>query len=209
MGRKRPLRREPVQQRGQRRIEQVLDAAAELFAEVGYEGATTNAIAARAGTAIGSLYQFFPDKEAILQALAARYLEQLRALHDAVLTEETARLPWPELYDRVIHALADFHRAHPGFRPLFFGSPTSAGLAAAEEVLRQECIGRVERMIASRAPGLSAERRALLAAINVDVIKALLPLSESADEGFRARVLGEIKKLLLGHMREAIEQRPD
>jgi hypothetical protein len=121
-----------------------------------------------------------------------------------VLTEETARLPWEEAYDRVIHALADFHAAHPGFRPLFFGSATSAGLAAAGELLRQECIERVERMLSARQPGLEAGRRKLLATINVDVIKALLPLSESGDADFRECVLGEIKKLLLGYMRSAM-----
>jgi AcrR family transcriptional regulator len=199
---KKEMRRRPVQERGQRRIEQILDAADELFAEVGYEGTTTNAIAARARTAIGSLYQFFPDKEAILQALAARYHEQLRLLHDRVLTEETARLPLSEVYDRVIQALADFYAAHPGFQPLFWGSATSAGLAAAGELLRQECIARVERMLAIRMPELEERRRNLLASINVDVIKALLPLSESGGEGFRASVLGEIKRLLLGYMRE-------
>jgi AcrR family transcriptional regulator len=198
------LRRQPVQERSQQRITRILDAADELFAEVGYEQATTNAIAARAEASIGSLYQFFDDKHAILEALARRYKDQLHAVHENVLTPETARLPLPEIYDRILRALADFHARNRGFRPLFHGSATAGELAAAGEALRQECIGRVEQMLAVRAPGLSPARRKLLATINVEVTRALLPLSESGDSRFRESMLGEIKKLLLGYMEQAV-----
>ncbi len=200
MPRKTTLRRQPVQERGQHRIESLLDAADAVFAEVGYERATTNAIAARAGASVGSLYQFFDDKRALLDALTQRYHTQLRAVHELVLTPETAQLPLEEIYDRVLRALADFHARNRGFQPLFHGSSTTEELAAAGRALREECINRVEQMLQVRAPGMSPERRRLLAVINVEVIRALLPLSESADEQFREGVLGETKKLLLGYM---------
>src|SRR5262245_12132215 len=200
------LRRQPVQERSQQRIASILDAANDLFAEVGYEQATTNAIAARAGASIGSLYQFFADKHAILVALAQRYTDQLRAVHDAVLTPQTAKLPLAEVYDRILRALADFHARNRGFRPLFHGSATTGELARAAESLRQECIGRVEQMLALRAPGLTPVRRRLLATINVEATRALLPLSESGDAAFREQVLGEIKALLMGYMERAITE---
>jgi AcrR family transcriptional regulator len=195
------LRREPRQERAQKRIEQILDAAAELLAEVGYETVTTNAIAERADTAIGSLYQFFRDKGAIVQALADRYLGQLRDLYDEVLTEETARLPWEQVYELVVVALADFHRAHPGFRTLFFGSPIWSAAADAARKLHQECIGRVEQMLALRMPDLDPVRRNLLARMNFGVIKSLLPMTETSDEEQRRQVLREIETLLVRYMR--------
>ena len=70
-----PLRREPRQARARQRVNIILDAAAAEFAAVGYEAATTNAIARRAGTSIGSLYQFFPNKEAVLEALSSPLLD--------------------------------------------------------------------------------------------------------------------------------------
>ena len=139
-----------------------------------------------------------------LQALAARYLRQLREVHERMMTPETAKLPLPEVYDRVIGALAGFHRRNPGFQPLFYGSPTSAGLAEAAALLHAECIGRAEMMIAAHATTLTPKRRRLLATINVEVMKALLPLSEAGDERHRREVLAEIKKLLLGHMERAM-----
>lgn len=204
MARKQALRRQPVQQRGQQRIEKILDAADALFAEVGYDQATTNAIAARAKTSIGSVYQFFEDRQGILQALAQRYHKRLRAVHETALNPEAARLPLPEVYDRVIRSLADFHRTNPGFRPLFFGSPTSAGLAEAAHLLHEECVGRMEDMLATAQPDLAPERRRLLATINVEVLKALLPLSEQGDELHRECVLSEIRRLLLGYTKQAM-----
>src|SRR5262245_45888906 len=115
MSRKTSLLRKPRQERGARRVDKILNAAALVFAKIGYERATTNAIALLARTSIGSLYQFFPNKEAILHALAGRYLADLRAVHDRMLDEKAVGLPLSELYDRIISLLAEFHATHPAF----------------------------------------------------------------------------------------------
>lgn len=72
-------RRNPVQARSKRTVERILDAAAHVFGERGY-AATTNQIAERAGLSIGSLYQYFPDKDAILAALYERHLDRVARL---------------------------------------------------------------------------------------------------------------------------------
>jgi AcrR family transcriptional regulator len=194
------LRRQPQQARGERRIQELLDAADRVFTRTGYEAATTNAIAREAGASVGSLYQFFPDKEALLQALTARYQAELYAIHERVFTAETARLPLVELYDLVVETLAAFHRDHPGFRPLLFGSPTEPALAAAAAILHQECVNRVDAMMACGLPGMALARRRMLADLNVTALKALLPLAESANARYRAEVLTEIKRMLYAHM---------
>lgn len=68
--------RAPQQERSRRRVAALLDAAAEEFAERGFTAATTTGVAARAGVPIGSLYQWFPDKEALLYGLADRHLAE-------------------------------------------------------------------------------------------------------------------------------------
>jgi AcrR family transcriptional regulator len=194
------LRRAPAQERGQRRVERILDAAAQEFARVGYESATTNGIARRARTSVGSLYQFFANKDEILDALTERYRRQLREFHDRVLGDQAAQLPLPVFYDRLVDGIAEFHSSCPGFRNLFYGSTASAQLEKAARQLHQECTARAEAAIAARMPGLCPARVRLYAAINVEVVKALLPLSESGDEKFRLATLAEIKKLLLRYM---------
>src|SRR6185369_14096948 len=86
------LRRAPQQARGQRRVSKILDAADQIFAETGYEEATTNAIAIRANTSIGSLYQFFPNKHAILNALANRYRTKFIDVLGDIFGHESDRL---------------------------------------------------------------------------------------------------------------------
>src|ERR1051325_4535414 len=83
-----PLRRQPVQQRSAKRVERMLEACASLIEEVGYDGVTTTLIAERAGVAVGSLYQFFPDKRAVVRELTRRNLE--RFLHMVGERFETA-----------------------------------------------------------------------------------------------------------------------
>jgi len=200
-----PLRRAPQQERGQRRLDKILEAAGKVIAKVGYEAATTNAIARQARTSIGSLYQFFPNKEAILKALADRYLAEMRAMHDTMLDETAAQLPMPELYDRIIGTLAHFHATHPAFQTLFFGSTNSPQLAAAANQLTEECVGRVEALMAVREPQLDAARRRMCATINVHVMKALMHVAQESKADFRAALLAEIKTLLLAHMNEVLK----
>ena len=81
----------PQQERSRRRVAALLDAAAVEFAERGYAAATTTAVAARAGVPIGSLYQWFPDKEALLYGIADRHLiEGSRTMLDALERAEAA-----------------------------------------------------------------------------------------------------------------------
>src|SRR3954467_15220253 len=83
-----PLRRVPVQGRSVERVRRMLDACAGLVDEVGYDGLTTTLLAERAGVAIGSVYQFFPDKRAIVQALTLRSLESYLTRLGARLADE-------------------------------------------------------------------------------------------------------------------------
>ena len=71
--------REPQRHRGRLRVATLLDAAASLFSEKGFDGTTMTEVASRAATAIGSLYQFFPNKEVLADAVLARYAELLDA----------------------------------------------------------------------------------------------------------------------------------
>ncbi len=118
------MRRKPQQARGQRRVNTILDAASQVFSELGYEAATTNIIAIRANTSIGSLYQFFPNKEAILSAIATRYTAQIGSLLDKVFESHT--LPLPVQVTTLIDTLTDFYLANPAFQPLFHAVPASS-----------------------------------------------------------------------------------
>src|SRR5215813_13411256 len=84
-------RRIPQQQRGERRVAELLKAAASEFAEVGYDAATMKAIAERAGASIGAIYQYFPNKQAVVNALRNQYVSKIEK-HWKRLEEATAGL---------------------------------------------------------------------------------------------------------------------
>ena len=94
------IRNIPRQSRSQQTVDLILDAAGDLFASVGYEAATTNAIAEKAGISIGSLYRYYPDKDAILKELAERYYREQRELFEKVFVPDARYLPPAIMLDR-------------------------------------------------------------------------------------------------------------
>lgn len=188
------------QARGERRIDQILDAAAAVFAERGYEPATTNAIAAAAGISPGSLYQFFRNKEAIAQALAGRFAQRLAAAHEEAFDPaEAATLPLPALLDRVIDPIVAVNVAHPGLKSLL-ATELPERLSAPIRPLQQAVTGRIEAIIAARAPDLPAPDRARQAMVTLQIFKGMLPLVVAAPPAERELLVTELKRVLAGYL---------
>lgn len=78
-------RKQPSQDRSRALVDAVLEAAARVLVDRGYEGTTTNRIAVRAGVSVGSIYQYFPNKQSIVRALLERHVDQAMALRPAAL----------------------------------------------------------------------------------------------------------------------------
>ncbi len=97
-------RKAPRQERSRRTVERILDAAAHVFHEQGYTAATTNDIADEAEVSIGSLYQYFPNKDALLVALTQRHI----ASATAGLTDLLGRLRTDDSFEPVLRAVVDF-----------------------------------------------------------------------------------------------------
>ncbi|MFC4563886.1 TetR/AcrR family transcriptional regulator [Nocardiopsis mangrovi] len=188
------------QERGRRRMAEILDAAEGVIAENGFEDATTNAIAARAGVSPGSLYQFFRNKDEILDALVPRFVQRSHGFWDAQLTEDVARLPLPDLIDRVVDAMAAFKADSPAYWVLFHGSPTSPRLARAAQELNGGIADRLRALFARRVPGLPEERLDLLAKVAIAITRGVFPMIMAAGGDDRRRVLAELKGLLLGYL---------
>ncbi len=111
------VRRSPVQQRSVERVNQMLDAAAALLDEGGYEALSTRAVAARAEVPIGSIYHFFRDKRGLADALARRNLERFLAGIERRLEGVTH---WPAMVDLVVDEYVEMKRTVPGFAVVDF-----------------------------------------------------------------------------------------
>jgi AcrR family transcriptional regulator len=146
-------RKLPKQARAQATVEAILTATAEVLVEVGYDRATTNAIARRAGVSIGSLYQYYPNKESLVTALCERHMTETMGL----LVGEIAALRSQPL-EQAVHALVvtllRMHAMAPRLHRVFIEQmPRISGFERIAEVDRiiirlicAELAGREERL---------------------------------------------------------------
>jgi AcrR family transcriptional regulator len=102
-------------------VEAILDAAARVFERHGYAAGTTNRIAERAGVSVGSLYQYYPNKDAILVALVERHLDEGVAVAGPVLGGLAADPPPLEQgLRRLVEAMVALHRERPALHRVLF-----------------------------------------------------------------------------------------
>jgi AcrR family transcriptional regulator len=188
------------QARGKQRIEQILDAAAEVFATRGYEAATTNAIAATAGISPGSLYQFFRSKDEIARALAQRYAEELAAVHAEAFPGDRVDLSTPALVDRVLAPLVRFNREHRAFKSLFARTDMPPALTEATAPLHAALSERLVEELARHAPEATPAQLRLTATVAIQVTKALMPLIASAEPTESAWYDRHLRRLLVAHL---------
>lgn len=190
------VRRAPVQARSRARVDAILDAADAVFLEMGYPAATTNHVAARAGTSIGSLYRFFPDKDALLVALAERYAARMQAIAASVTPDPGGRTI-ASLVARGIDTFNAFLVANPGFRTLI---DEARHPALREGRARHEAaIAAMMRASQGRlATGLSDAELDVMVEVQQVVLGALQALSVSRDEAFRVLVVAETKRMVTG-----------
>lgn len=188
------------QARGERRITQLLQAAANVFCALGYTASSTNAIAREAGVSPGTLYQFFPNKEAIAVELGGKLIREMEATHGAVFTPEVAKLPLDELIDAVADPFIEFNCANPAFLALIKGPDAPGKVAEDHDVLHASLLGRLDGMLAVRRPSLSVAERTLVAQMSFTMFKAGLDLVVQHDGDGRAAYVGELKGLLYRYL---------
>jgi AcrR family transcriptional regulator len=191
----RPLRRVPVQVRSVARVQRMLDACADLVDEVGYEALTTTLLAERAGVAIGSVYQFFPDKRAIVQALTLRNLEAyLQRISDRFGRAEFGH--WWEGVDAAIDEYIAMHREVPGFRTLHFGDVVDVHLLDEERDNNTIIAERLAGMLVDHFGAAAGSRLDFALAIAVEAGDALIKLAFRRHPDGDPTVLAEAKALI-------------
>ena len=196
MGENQERRQARRQKRGVLRVEEILQAAGALFAERSYDNVTTNMIAARAGMSPGSLYQFFPNKEAIAQAFAADATGHLHRVYDTLLSPEVITLPLRDFIDIFVERLVAFNQNFPGYLALELGSTISSSLALVLADLHQDLLARQDAILAAYWPQSTNEQRRLPLLVSYRLFLALLPLALQGNEEQQRAIVGEMKEVL-------------
>jgi AcrR family transcriptional regulator len=194
------LRREPVQERSAARVQRMLDAAAALLDEVGYEATTTSAVAHRARVSVGSLYQFFPDRRAVLQALALRSFTRF----DEQLTAALSSRPpesWQDAVELVVREYVSFTRSEPGMRVLSFGGPVDRQLLQPDEDNNAVVARRLGQVLTAVVPGLVVGKDLRLALrVAVEAADGVLDLAFRRHPKADSAVVAEAVRLLQSYL---------
>jgi AcrR family transcriptional regulator len=192
-----PRRRRPTQARSQRRLEAIVMAAAEAFATHGFGDTTMEGIAARAGTSIGSLYQFFPNKTAVFREVAGRCMQQAREGLAALLGPAPQAMPWPALVERIVDGFRRIHRDSVVMQAVWRNLELYGEYAEADQALVREVVQITAGILAGWAPALPDERRRVVATVLVNTVASTMLVLVREDDPARGDAIAAETKLML------------
>jgi AcrR family transcriptional regulator len=182
--------RVPQRERGKRRVAALLKAGVSLFAEKGYDAVTMTEVAARAGAPIGSLYQFFPSKEALADAILGDFGERLDDALNAI-EERASALTIPALADALLGLFVGFQNERAAATALI-ESRQEASAPAAE--LKLAIRRHVTRILQARMPEVSPKRAQGMALVVVQLMKAAVALNAEKELAIRDLALQELRR---------------
>lgn len=194
-------RRRPTQERSQRRLEAIVEAAAEAFAQHGFSDTTMEGIAARAGTSIGSVYQFFPNKTAVFREVAQRCMQLSRQSYAELLGPSPLQQPWPELLGRFIDGFRRLHEGNVVMQAVWRNLELYGEYAEADEALLRELVLATAGLFAGWAPGLPDEQRQVVATMVVNTVAAMmLVLAREQDQARGDAIVAETTLMLVRYL---------
>ena len=198
----------PRQDRGQKRFNELLDAAELVIADVGVDAMTTNAVAERAGAGMGSLYHFFANKEAIVEALAARYVQAMCPVTPYSANPELARMPLAAMADAIVDPLVQLFGRFHAYRHVFHAVNETGTPCHCESNLQDSVVDKVEGLMAARTPSTDPRQRRVYATVAVELVHAMLDAAFRAPVAHRQPIIDEAKRLLALYS-EMIEKNDD
>ena len=194
-------RKRPRQERSQATVDAILDATARVLKTTGYDRASTNRIALAAGVSVGSLYQYFPSKEALVAALAARHNAAMTALVRAKLAE-LAQAPLPLAVRAMIDAMFEAHAVDPKLHKALIEEVPRIGKLENLRAVEQETLMLVAAMLEQRKGELRRAHVETMAFVLVHLVESVTHASVLAEhEPARARrVADELTDMVLRYL---------
>jgi AcrR family transcriptional regulator len=195
------------QARGERRIAQLLDAAASVFCSTGYTAASTNAIAREAGVSPGTLYQFFPNKEAIAIELGGRLMHEMRETYGEALAPVDPATPLEEAVGAAVDRFIAFNCDHPVFFALMHGPDIPGRITEEHDALHATLLSRIEGLLSSFLPEAPPADLTRTAHMCLGLYKAGLELVLGHEGAEREAYVQELKHVLVRYLEPLVGDR--
>jgi len=193
-------RKKPRQDRSAVTVDAILTATVQVLRKNGYAKATLGRIAKRAGVSVGSIYQYYPSKEALLAAVMTQHLD---AMHARMQAEVAAHLtaPLPQLVRAVVQATVDAHLDDPQLHRVFVEEFPRVGRFAHYDAVQQQLIDGVVVLLQARSDVRDANAQHM-ARIVVTAMEAVVHDYVFRGVGdARDVVIDELTHLLLSYLR--------
>lgn len=191
--------------RGEQRQQDLLRAAAVVFGRLGYHEATTNAIAAEAGVSPATLYNFFPNKEAIASSLAAMYARQMANAERAI--DPAYALSFADAIHALIELCIRFNRERPEFHTLVLDAPLSDVARSEKHALGEVFVDFIAERLRRERPSLSRTEATHHGQIALMIFRGILDELTTATARARPRLQQAMHDAILRYL-EPIISRP-
>lgn len=195
-------RKEPTQQRSRERVERMLAAASGLIADKGSDATKMSEVAERAGVPIGSLYQFFPDKSAIIRALAERHTAAGRACIEAALGEVRTREELLSAFSSLVDTYYKIFLASPVTRDVWSGMQADKALREIELADSRANAKALIEAVRRVEPSADPDRLAAAAFLVWQLGEATMRLAVSVEREEGDRLVEAYKRMALRELAE-------
>lgn len=195
---KRAMRKAPRQQRSQITVDGIVEAGARILARRGWAKFTTNEVARIAGVSIGSLYQYFPNKLSIAEAIRKRHLDELLSvLPDPDIQEKSA--PLDKHVEQLIDGVVALHSVNQKLHQVLL---EEVPLAARSSYVsfEQEYLRRYEALIRASSDHAENPHNRIAARILADAVEGIIHAAARREELSVPAVKAEAKRMVLAYL---------
>ncbi len=198
------MRKVPQQQRSREMVERILTAGRDVVLRDGYDAASTNRIAAEAGVSPGSLYQYFPDKEAVLSAIVDRYVDDVSKRVTAALADRFDETG-PQMVRATLNALLDALEENTELLRVVADELPRKENSARASALEQRITDLLSAYLAARRPlmrrDLTPSTAAWIAVRAIENLAVRYVLEQPPID--RETFVGELERLMTAYLPEA------
>jgi AcrR family transcriptional regulator len=205
---RRPLtnpRKQPFQERSRATVDALIEATARILVREGFDRASTNRVAEEAGVSIGSLYQYFPSKEALVAAVIDRHKQALMQVARGALAE-VAALPVEEAVRTLVALAVETHRVDPKLHRVLAEQIPRTGRLKNVEAFNRECYAMFRTYLEGHRDEIRALNLELAAFVCVTSIEALthtavLYHAEMLSDNAMGALIDEATRLIVRYLR--------
>ncbi len=200
-------RKSASQERSRLTVDALLEATTHVLIKEGYDRASTNKIAAVAGVSIGSLYQYFPSKEALVAAVIDRHMQELLQVVRDSLVKVAAR-PIEVAARELVSVMIDAHRVNPKLHRVLVEQTPRTGRLENIEAMEREALTLVRGYLEAHRDELDVADLDLAAFVCVTAVEALTHSAvvchpESLSDEKAGRLVDDVTRLVVRYLRNS------